>query len=86
MSSPSDEKSYAPSGFSTQSPTRSTSFSDTNSTHDSRSETEPQEPKLPFSKGRAIALVLTLTGAAFLNVSARLMITLIGAKLTMTVY
>jgi hypothetical protein len=30
---------------------------------------DDEEPKLPMSKARCIALVLTLTGAAFLNVS-----------------
>jgi hypothetical protein len=30
---------------------------------------EDEQPKLPMSKARCIALVLTLTGAAFLNVS-----------------
>ena len=32
-------------------------------------EQDEQAPALPFSKGRCISLVLTVTGAAFLNVS-----------------
>lgn len=35
-------------------------------------DSEDEQPKLPMSKARCIALVLTLTGAAFLNVRARL--------------
>lgn len=36
---------------------------------DNEAVTTPPPTQLPFSKGRCIALVLTVTGAAFLNVS-----------------
>lgn len=39
--------------------------------HGDESPKDDEQPPLPFSKARCIALVATLTGASFLNVSRR---------------
>jgi len=69
-----DKEGNAPGGVERQGPTSDNSSvisEAVENVDDSDTPDQGQQPSIPFSKGRCIALVATVMGASFLNVGAK---------------